>query len=45
MCHPDLPRDAGAPDVPREEAVASLRSGEEMPGLLALPDSNPLPPC
>ena len=43
MCHPEAPRDAIPPDVAREEALAPLAGGEEMPGLLALPRALPAP--
>jgi carboxymethylenebutenolidase len=43
MCHPEVPAGEPIPNVTTLEAAVPLGAGEEMPGLLALPERMPAP--
>ncbi len=43
MCHPEVPTGEPIPNVTTMEAPVPLATGEQMPGLLALPQRTPAP--
>src|SRR6266508_3789571 len=40
MCHPEVPAGTIPPDVETHEIAIPLANGEQMPGLLALPEAD-----